>query len=481
MTVHRVANTILPAVLAIVLLTGTAPLSAQEAPIRVYRDNPCYWEYRGGPMLLLGGSDEDNLFNHPALATKTMDTLAGIGGNYLRCTLSSRDDGNLWPYIRLNEGQYDLTQFDPAYWERLDTFIRDAGARGIVVQVEIWSTLDFYRDNWLKNPFNPDRNANYTVENTTLEYKWEYHPAQQTQPFFLTVPELNDDDRVRGFQESFVRKVLDVAGKYPNVIFSIDSETRAPREWALWWASFIRREGERRGRSWQVTETWEQYDISASEHEATYSNPDLFPFLDISANNWMEGQVQYDRLLWFRQKLLSVPGGVRPMNSVRVHDRRGQGRSGGDEMALGRWWRNIFAGAAAVRFDRTDGGIGLDETAQATIKATRTFASVFGVFGSEPRADLLSGRDTDEAYCLALPGTAYAVMFPTGGAVILETTLVSGNIRVRWLDTEKSTFTELTNRDTVRAVVQGPNPGRTYLQLGTPKEKGVWVAIVEKK
>jgi len=29
--------------------------------------NPFYWARRGRPVLLLGGSDEDNLFNHPHL------------------------------------------------------------------------------------------------------------------------------------------------------------------------------------------------------------------------------------------------------------------------------------------------------------------------------------------------------------------------------------------------------------------------------
>ncbi len=85
---------------------------AGKGRIQVYRENPHYWEYHRKPVLLLGGSDEDNLFNNPELMEKNIEILAGIGGNYIRCTLSCRDEGDVWPYVKKNN-RYDLEAFNP--------------------------------------------------------------------------------------------------------------------------------------------------------------------------------------------------------------------------------------------------------------------------------------------------------------------------------------------------------------------------------
>ena len=52
--------------------------------------NPFYWQYKGVPVLLLGGSVEDDLFQINAIAAH-LDLLQAVGGNYFRCTMSSRD------------------------------------------------------------------------------------------------------------------------------------------------------------------------------------------------------------------------------------------------------------------------------------------------------------------------------------------------------------------------------------------------------
>ena len=62
--------------------------------IQPYQANPSYWQYRGKPVLLLGGSVEDNLFQIPDIE-QHLDLLASVGGNYVRCTMSGRDDRNV--------------------------------------------------------------------------------------------------------------------------------------------------------------------------------------------------------------------------------------------------------------------------------------------------------------------------------------------------------------------------------------------------
>ncbi|MCK4293614.1 MAG: carbon-nitrogen hydrolase family protein [Planctomycetes bacterium] len=48
--------------------------------IRPYAKNPYYWQYKGEPVLLLGGSKDDNLFQIPDLKGH-LDLLASVGGS----------------------------------------------------------------------------------------------------------------------------------------------------------------------------------------------------------------------------------------------------------------------------------------------------------------------------------------------------------------------------------------------------------------
>ena len=68
---------------------------------------PQYWMYNGQETLLLRGSTEDNLFQLENLKEQ-LDFLVSVGSNYVRNTMSSRDTGNGWPFLKNNEGQYDL-------------------------------------------------------------------------------------------------------------------------------------------------------------------------------------------------------------------------------------------------------------------------------------------------------------------------------------------------------------------------------------
>ena len=92
------------AVLAAVVIAVAhgAEFEAAKA-IQPYESNPRYWQYRGEPIVLLGGSREDNLFQIPDIEAH-LDALAAVGGNYIRNTMSSRDDGDVWPFVRDDNG-----------------------------------------------------------------------------------------------------------------------------------------------------------------------------------------------------------------------------------------------------------------------------------------------------------------------------------------------------------------------------------------
>jgi len=46
--------------------------------------------------------------------------------------------------------------------------------------------------------------------------EWNYPPFRRVQPFFYSVPELNNDEVLLEYQQAFIRKVLEVSLKYSN-------------------------------------------------------------------------------------------------------------------------------------------------------------------------------------------------------------------------------------------------------------------------
>src|SRR5690606_28824649 len=85
------------------LLAASAARAIQGGGrIRPWPANPWYWEHRGRPLVLLGTSKDDNLFQIPDLEAH-LDEMAAVGANYIRNTMSDRRDGGfeVYPFARL--------------------------------------------------------------------------------------------------------------------------------------------------------------------------------------------------------------------------------------------------------------------------------------------------------------------------------------------------------------------------------------------
>ncbi|MDA1192983.1 MAG: hypothetical protein O3A46_15015 [Candidatus Poribacteria bacterium] len=457
-------------VLAVMLL-AIAPLRAvaDDGRIRPYDANPRYWQYDGKPILLVGGSDEDNLFNDPQLFDQNMAMYERVGGNYIRSTLSWRDPGNVPPFLTNDDGQYDLERVNPAFFDRFEYSLKEAQKRGVIVQIELWATFDYYGVYWEDNPFNPKNNVNYSTENTRLPTSWNDQPYRGAQPFFFTAPDENDDPLALKYQRVFAQQVTDIALQYPNVLYCIDNETMAPESWCLYWGRFIRREAEKKGVNAYVTEMWDPWDIRHEIHARTYNNQDVFGFTDISQNNWQIEQTHYDRLMWYREMLAEHPGGIRPMNNVKVYQRQGGGLPNDPLIGLDRWWQNLLGGCASTRFHRPPGGSGGDGLAQNAMRSATALFGAFDVFTSEPSPDLFSDRADNEAYCLA-NDDAVALYFPKGGSVGLN---IEGapSATIRWFDVEKGAFAP----ESALSVDNGA------VAATSPNSNDMWLAIVARK
>ena len=447
------------------------------AQIQPYSQNPSYWQYNGRPILLLGGSDRDNIFQWTGDGTKLtdhLDLLKNCGGNYIRCTMSSRaytSDGYRWdllpyPFAKV-DGKYDLRQWNEEYWHKLRAFLRETKKRGIMVQLEFWDRWNESGDSrnarlgWYDSPWNPNNNSTYDWADSPLLspgktdfYNIFHYAAVKKDPVLLPL------------QERFVEKVIDevIDNRNDHVLFQVDNESGIGDETLEpdpYWARFAR----------QYAASKDAGDIFVcssrrfhwpTPYQATtfqdWGNPEVrvplvnaaFNFSDISQNNGVSGQRQYDNILWYRSRVLAH--GARPINHVKCYHFNWPigGSFGRDRMsptdaeAGAKFWRAVFAGAASIRFHRHTPtrpaglreGFGLAPEGQRHLRSMREFVDAVHVFRMNPRNDLLSQRVTNEAYCLAEPGRQYAIFF-TGegdGRAQIELAPSKRSFELRWLD-----------------------------------------------
>lgn len=425
------------------VLTGAAgwlaradarPAGSQTAPvgrIAPHPAHPWYWQYKGRPVLLLGGSKDDNLFQIPDLQAH-LDEMKAAGANYIRNTMSDRRDGGfeVYPFARLADGSYDLTQWNPEYWARFDRLLALTRERDIIVQIELWDRFDYSRDNWTGHPYNPANTRTYTAEATGLAAAYPEHPGTNRQPFFFSTPAQRHIAPLLQVQERFAEQVLARTLPQPHVLYCIDNETSGDEAWSTHWATFIRERAAKAGVEVHVTEMWDDHDLRSAQHRRTFDHPDRYSFVDVSQNNHQKGQAHWDNFQAVRAALAARP---RPMNTVKTYGADG-GPYGSDADGLQRWWRHLIGGAAAVRFHRPASGLGLSPKAVASIRAARKLESAVTPWTLAAANDRIANRQPDAAYlAMAADGSAGALFFPAPGKATLSLEGVTGTLQVRWI------------------------------------------------
>jgi len=174
-------NLTLCAVYGAVLL---AAMSASAAPIQLHPDNPHYFLWRGQPTILITSGEHygavlnldfdyrryfEELKRHRFNLTRT------FSGTYREVPGSFKITGNplapapgrfVCPWARSESpgasdggNKFDLTRWDPAYFERLKDFITQAGERGIVVELVLFCTM-YDETLWNASPMNARNNVN---------------------------------------------------------------------------------------------------------------------------------------------------------------------------------------------------------------------------------------------------------------------------------------------------------------------------------
>jgi len=413
--------------------------SRDDSAIQPYTSNPAYWQYKGKPVLLLGATDNDNLYQSPDMESQ-LDLLVMNGGNYIRNTMSCRDSGDVWPFNMLDNGKYDLNGWNTEYWDRFDKLLKAADERDIIVQIEMWDRFDFSRDPWKLNPFNPDGNINYdTLAGMSSSYP--KHPATDVQPFFHTMPGLPlytpSLDEVRKYQEKYVDKLLQYTLQYGNVLYCMNNETSTPKEWGLYWMNYISNNAKEADRKVYVTDMFDHYFTPNSCDICNYEieNPELYQFVDVSQINSRNfGQMHWDSLKWIMESRNRVEP-LRPVNCVKTYGGMNSGwGSGSNQDGIERFVRQMLLGVAAGRHHRRPHGNGNNNKALASLRSIRKIEESVKFRELKPAMEILGDRTDNEAYAARNGDDQYVIYFPLDGSVTVELAFEADQYQFTWID-----------------------------------------------
>ena len=204
--------------------------------IRLHPENPHYFLFRGKAVALItGGEHYGAVINRDFDYRKYLQTLQTEGLNYtrifpgsyrevpgksfgiLRNVLAPADGRFLAPWARSNMAGYagggnkfDLSRWDPEYFNRLHDFLAEASQRGIVVEISLFSS-QYSEEQWKLSPFHPENNVNGTA---AIDWK-KTHTLE--------------NGNILEWQQKFVRKLVHQVNGFDNVIFELQNEPFADR------------------------------------------------------------------------------------------------------------------------------------------------------------------------------------------------------------------------------------------------------------
>lgn len=370
--------------------------------------------------------------------------------------MSYRDPGNVNPFLEVRPGKFDLDDWSPVFWEKFSNMLRWTAERDIIVQIEVWDRFDYSREPWQKNPFHPRKNVNYDEEEGLFALEYPSHPSADRQPFFHTIPGMPlyqpGLDRIRRYQERYIDKMLSYTLQYGHVLYCMNNETSTPVEWGNYWIDYIRKKAMEAGREVYLTDMYDLFfKVSSCEKcLELIAKPEYYTFMDVSQINSRNfGQAHWDTLQHIMNLRDRFP--IRPVNNTKIY---GGGESnwgsGTNQDGVERFCRNLIGGCASVRHHRPPSGNGLNEKAQASIRATRLVEQWVKFWDIDPAMELLSEREENECYVAGKPGEKYVLYFPGSGQVKLDLTQwtqTNDAIHLKWINIETG---RLEKEDTIQ-------------------------------
>jgi hypothetical protein len=191
--------------------------------VRLHPANPRYLEYAGEPLVLITSAEHYGaVVNLDFDYKKYLAELGKEGFNYSRIfsgtyiepvenifgiernTLAPLPGRFISPWVKEGE-KYDLERFNPDYFIRLKDFLRQAESHGIVVELSLFTSI-YHESAWKLSPFHESNNLNGAGG---IEF-------QMVNTLY--------NDRLKEYQERFVRKIVQEVNEFDNLFFEIQNE-----------------------------------------------------------------------------------------------------------------------------------------------------------------------------------------------------------------------------------------------------------------
>ncbi len=144
----------------IALCAGTI---AAQAHLLERRPNESILRCDGAPIRLIGYGDYGILTEAEFDYTRFLDELARRRLNFFRVWINYHWTKSLSPFLKLPGGKFDLTRYDPSFFERLRNLARAADERGIIIQVCLFDGVGQEANDplrWSQSPYHPANNIN---------------------------------------------------------------------------------------------------------------------------------------------------------------------------------------------------------------------------------------------------------------------------------------------------------------------------------
>lgn len=204
---------------------------AADQPLALHPANPHYFLFRGKATPLITSAEHYGaVLNRDFDYTKYLDELKAHGFNLTRIftgaycedaksfgiarnTLAPKEGKLICPWARSDKpgyagggNKFDLGRFDEEYFTRLKAFLREAGQRGIVVELALF--CPFYEDSmWNLSPMNSANNINgFGAVSRQSVYDFKNNGDLQT------------------IQEALVKKLAIELNRFDNLYFEICNE-----------------------------------------------------------------------------------------------------------------------------------------------------------------------------------------------------------------------------------------------------------------
>ncbi len=378
------------------------------------------------------------------------------------CTAVEEGKG-LVPWMRTGPGQandgqpkFDLNQPNPAFWKRLDEYLRSCRRHGIYVWLQIFDEpfTEEGRGRWYLNPFNPDNNIN--------ELPGLPRGGKSGEDAFYDP----HNAPLMAIQDALVRRLLDATAEFDHVVYEIGNEINmdsvAPHaaEWQQHWIRLFETYQHEHGKKL----------LLSNNTRRSLFEEDQAGFQVVNHHGFTTLRVRDSKPVALAQLVQQFVLGdyaayQRPIINSRPAsdpDRVNYPDVVSEDEGRVLYWSYFLSGGHIVGFRTTKESWKDGEAAERILLHLRAFIAETPFVSMAPHTNLIEGN----GLCLANPGQTYAVYLPAGGAVRLDLRDIRTPFTMRGYDPRTGDWQK------ARKVVAGE-----WVPLEAPGDKD-WAALL---